>query len=79
MALYYYPEVLKQKNHSAFGETQIAGTSARYSGIYRCVECGFEDTVIRGRPLPPMNSHPHSASQPGEIRWKLAVTHEGEL
>ncbi|HYD12814.1 MAG TPA: hypothetical protein VEC11_08195 [Allosphingosinicella sp.] len=72
MATYKYGHYLAQVDHTAFDTVYTPGTAAPFSGIYRCMGCGSEVASNKGEPLPPQNSHQHSASE-GAIRWKLIV------
>jgi hypothetical protein len=74
MALYKYSSYLTASSHAAFDQINSPGSSAPWSGVYRCEGCGREVTSIVGHTLPPQNHHQHSTSQ-GTIRWRLAVTH----
>jgi hypothetical protein len=74
MALFKYPQVLEKSVDQVFDILYAPGTLAPLSGIYRCQECGKEETSIKGYPLPPQNHHQHSIAQ-GPIRWRLVVTH----
>ena len=72
MALYKYPQILEQSNDQAFDFLHVPGALAPFSGIYRCEECGKEETSVRARPLPPQNHHQHAVTQ-GPIRWRFAT------
>ena len=74
MAQYKHAAYLQFNQSSAFDSIHKAGTTAPYSGIYRCEGCGHEITSIQHHTLPPQNQHQHSQAQ-GEIRWRLIVTH----
>jgi hypothetical protein len=53
------------------------GQIAPFSGIYKCVNCGFEAVSTHGNHLPPeTNCASHSAQWPnvyGNVRWKLVA------
>lgn len=74
MAIYKYPGLFQQSNHQAFDILHPAGSTAPYSGVYRCAGCGHEVSSTAGHPLPPQNHHQHTYLQ-GTIRWQLIVTH----
>jgi hypothetical protein len=72
MALYSdQAHVRKANPHQCFEEVRKPGEIAKYSGIYRCVNCGDEDARNERDPLPPQNHHQHGTPQP--IAWKLLV------
>jgi hypothetical protein len=73
MALYKYPQVLRQWDHAEFDKLYEPGTIAAWSGIYRCQGCGHEIVHTTGHPLPPQNHHQHALGQ-GRIQWRLMVT-----
>lgn len=73
MALYKYQHFLSYSSHDAFDQLHTPGSSAPYSGIYRCEICGHEVVSTAGNPLPPQNHHQHPQHQ--AIRWRLIVTH----
>lgn len=75
MAYYKYSRYLSQSDHQFFDTIYEPGTVTPYSGIYRCEECGREDTSVKGKPLPPQNHHQHQYGQ-GPIRWRLVVGHQ---
>jgi hypothetical protein len=75
MAYYKYSNYLAQSQHAYFDSLYEPGQITPYSGIYRCEECGREDTSISGKPLPPQNHHQHTPRQ-GPIRWRLVVGHQ---
>jgi hypothetical protein len=54
-----------------FDQIHNPGATAPHSGIYRCIGCGHEIGISRGRVLP-SESHPHAPSL-GKIQWKLLV------
>jgi hypothetical protein len=76
MAYYKFSQFLEQNDDQAFDLIHQPGSSAPYSGIYRCEGCGHEITSVAGRTLPPQNHHQHTGNQ-GTIRWRLiiATTH----
>ena len=74
MAFYKYPNILQKSDDGAFDMIHNPGTSAPYSGVYRCEGCGGEAVVDQPRILPPQNHHQHQAAQ-GAIRWRLIVAH----
>jgi len=72
MALYKYPQYLRQVDDAIFDQINHPATPAPRSGIYRCEGCGREVSSTEGHPLPPQNHHEHSPLQ-GTIRWRLIV------
>lgn len=78
MAIYKYPQYIKQINHAAFDTITPVGHAAPYSGIYRCEGCGHEIVSTHGNTLPPQNHPQHSPLQ-GAIRWRLIVSHESKV
>lgn len=77
MPLYKYPKFLEQNDDKAFDAIYPPGASAPYSGIYKCVTCGFEVTCEEGRTFPPENScakhHAKWKCEHGEVKWQLAA------
>ena len=69
MATYKYSTYVDQNNSDAFDKAYKSGTSAPWSGIYRCQACNLEAACNEGQPLPPQNLHPHKEP----IQWRLAV------
>jgi hypothetical protein len=74
MAEYKYSRFLTQGHSAEYDQAHQPGFSAPWSGIYRCVGCGKEDTCNQYDPLPPQNHHQHTPQQ-GAIRWQLIVAH----
>lgn len=72
MALYKYQRFLSSSAHADFDAIHAPGTSAPYSGIYRCTGCGHEAVSTYGNPLPPQGSHVHRAGQ-GHISRQMIV------
>jgi hypothetical protein len=64
-------------NDANFDTIHMPGQLAPFSGIYKCVGCGFEAVSRSGDHLPPqVNCSQHAARWPnvyGEVRWKLAA------
>jgi hypothetical protein len=57
-------------NPAAFAPIYTAGTPAPWSGIYRCVFCGWEAVSTKGHPLPPQHlGHQHALP----IAWRLVA------
>jgi hypothetical protein len=56
-----------------FDKTYTPGSTAAWSGIYRCDGCGREVVHTLDKSLPPQNHHQHTSDQ-GSIRWRLIVT-----
>jgi len=76
MALYKNPNYLKQNTHAAFDVTHKAGSTAPYSGIYRCDVCGHDAVSTAGHTLPPQGgAHTHS-TYASPIAWRLVVACE---
>ena len=75
MLLYKDALYFKQDVHAVFDRMHDPGEDAPYPGIYGCVGCGREITLLGGSKLPPQNHHAHTEAQ-GRIRWQLRVTHE---
>ena len=78
MALFKDVEVLKFRNLKVFDTVSRPGTTAPYSGIYRCEGCDREIAANEGHPLPPEDHHQHTLSQ-GSIRWRVVVVTELKL
>ncbi len=74
MAEYKYGNLLTHANKAAYDQLYHPATTTPYSGIYRCQNCGREDTSVAGYPLPPQNHHIHTPAQ-GPILWQLLVAH----
>jgi hypothetical protein len=72
---YFKHSVYTKSDSAAFDNIYTPGTRAPYSGIYRCVECGFEVVSTEGHPLPPEHScSQHSVQwrcRHGVVRWQL--------
>ena len=73
MAWYKYATHLEQKNLDEFDKIYEPGSTAPWSGIYRCEGCAREVVHTMGKSLPPQNHHQHAYGQ-GTIRWRLLVT-----
>jgi len=70
MAFVADPTIVEPGNPVAFAPTYQPGTLAPFSGIYRCVACGYEAVSTRGHPLPPQHfNHQHLLP----IRWRLVA------
>lgn len=76
MALYKYAHNLRPLSHPAFDAVCEPLSPARWSGIYRCDECGREIVAIAGTPLPPDDHHQHRPHY-RPVRWRLLVAQEG--
>jgi hypothetical protein len=67
----------QRTDDSNFIKTHEPGSITPFSGIYRCVSCGFEVVSTKGHPLPPTKICPnHSASwkcDHGPVRWQLVA------
>ncbi len=72
MATYKYGHYLNQTNHEAFDTEYGPGKTVPWSGIYRCMGCGWEIAANESTPFPPQNHHQHSVAQ-GSVRWKLVT------
>jgi hypothetical protein len=72
MALYKDPQYLQQEFGAEYDAIHEPGFATPFSGVYRCEGCGKSITSIRGRPLPPQNSHEHSIAN-GRVRWRMVV------
>ena len=78
MPNYKDPSVFHQlPNDPNFDAIHLPGQLAPFSGIYRCVNCGFEAASTRGDHLPPeANCIQHHSKWPnvyGNPRWKLVA------
>lgn len=71
MALYKDKNSLFLSNHKAFDKVYNIGDLAIFSGIYHCINCGYEITMITGNTFPP-ESESHK-SDDHEIQWQLIV------
>jgi hypothetical protein len=64
-------------NDENFDTIHLPGQLAPFSGIYKCVNCGFEIVSTRHHHLPPEGTcSQHSSRWPdayGEVRWKLVA------
>ena len=72
MALYKNPGYLCSNGGSQFDEFHSPGSVTKFSGIYRCEECGRELVCEKDAQLPAQSHHPHSAVQ-GPILWRMVV------
>lgn len=72
MASYKYVTYLSKSESDAFDKEFSPGDKVAWSGIYRCLGCGWEIAANEGNPFPPQNHHQHSVLQ-GRIRWNLNV------
>lgn len=72
MALYKYPNYLRQTQDAEFDTIHKPGHQTPFSGIYRCMGCHREVVSEENKPLPPQNHHAHTVAQ-GSIRWRLVV------
>ena len=72
MAQYKYRDNVIQSSSAAFDTRHAPCTVASNPGIYRCVVCGEEIVVSRGRTLPPAEHHAHPNGQ-AKIEWQLLV------
>ena len=73
MAWYKYQNFLTLSKNDEFDKIFEPGSTAGWSGIYRCQGCGKEVVHTTDHPLPPQNHHQHTQAQ-GKIRWQLIVT-----
>ena len=78
MPNYKYSSVFHQRpNDGNFDIIHSPGQIVQFSGIYRCVNCGFEAVSTRGNWLPPeANCSQHSPRWPsayGNPRWQLVA------
>ncbi len=72
MALYKHGTNFTKVNHPAFDAIHLPGQAVPFSGIYRCVVCGYEVASNEGQPLPTQSHAVHNARmQP--IRWRLVA------
>jgi hypothetical protein len=64
-------------NDSNFDKIHEPGQPTPFSGIYRCVSCGFEIASIHPHPLPLTKICPNHAAnwkcQHGPVRWQLVA------
>jgi len=64
-------------NDPNFDTIHAPGQPAPFSGIYRCINCGFEAVSTRGHQLPPeANCAQHSprwSNAYGNPRWQLVA------
>ena len=72
MAIYRYPQFLLRVDHTLFETLHAPGTSAPYSGIYRCHVCGQEIVAMRNESLPAADHHDHVIGD-GPMRWQLTA------
>lgn len=70
MAFIANPATIDPGNPEAFEPLYHPGTVTPYSGIYRCVSCGWEAVSTAGHPLPPQTIH-HRHGLP--ILWQLVA------
>jgi len=73
MAKYKYSAHLNTSTSDAFDKLFDPGDHVKWSGIYRCVVCGYEVVHANDKPLPPRTHHQHQPGQ-GVIQWQLLVT-----
>lgn len=68
-------DVFKHDTSTAFDDVLTPGAITPHSGVYRCVNCGFEVVSTAGHPLPPEHScSQHSSAwkcRHGIVRWQL--------
>jgi hypothetical protein len=74
MAKYRYSTYLSPSTDDEFDKFFRPGERVGWSGIYRCVGCGYEVVHTNDIPLPPQNHHQHKPTQGKTIRWQLLVT-----
>jgi len=72
------PSVFRQlKDDGNFDVLHAPGQPTPFSGIYRCVSCGFEAVSTRHHPLPPeITCAAHGGTWPndhGWVQWKLVA------
>jgi hypothetical protein len=70
MPLYKRSAEFVQSDHQAFDATHRAGDTTPFSGIYRCIVCGWEAVSTQGHTLPPQDHHIHTG---GQILWRLSA------
>jgi len=63
------PHVIRTPS-AEFDKVHDPGGAALYSGIYRCIRCGYEIAIAAGHTLPPQ-SHPQHPASLGAIQWRL--------
>jgi hypothetical protein len=78
MPNYKDPSVFNQRiNDGNFDTIHLPGQITPFSGIYKCVNCGFEVVSESGKPFPPQFScanHSHRwPNQYGQVRWRLVA------
>lgn len=60
-----------------FDKIHKPGEPTPYSGIYRCISCGFEVVSTQDHPLPPTETCPNHSQgwkcQHGVVRWQLVA------
>lgn len=72
MAQYKYRDNVIQSSSAAFDTRHAPCTVASNPGIYRCVVCGEEIVMGKGRTLPAPDHHEHAQGQP-KIEWQMIV------
>jgi hypothetical protein len=72
MPLYKRLDEFVYSNHTAFDVVHNPGQNAPFSGIYRCVICGWEEVSVANTTLPPQNHHVHAPGR-GQIQWRLSA------
>ena len=59
-------------SNAAFDTIHNPGEECELEGIYKCVGCGKEITLAKGKTFPAQNHDQHTSDK-GLIRWKLFV------
>jgi hypothetical protein len=69
MATYKYSTFLAETRAEIFDDAYEQGSINFHSGIYRCLECNAEITVVERGIFPPCGHHPPSIE--GHTLWRL--------
>ena len=72
MALFKYPNYLKQSKNASFDLPLQPSAFIPCAGIYRCTGCGVEIAVESVGLFPDRSHHPHTPAQ-GQMMWQLVV------
>ena len=73
MAKYKYLTNFSPSTDDEFDKLFSPGDPVVWSGIYRCIVCGYEVVQTNDKLLPLQDHHQHKPNQ-GKIQWKLLVT-----
>lgn len=72
MPYYSDPNTFVRVMDNAFAVVHAPGQTCQHSGIYRCVQCGWEAACNERDPFPPQDHHGHPRGLP-PIRWKAVA------